>query len=127
MSEQVAQKFIQALGRLESQRDLETIVATFAEGAEVGNVLTPEQFKGPQGAREFWDHYRKAFGEVTSTFRNVIATDGRAALEWTTEGTSVTGHPLRYDGVSILEIHGDRVTRFRAYFDPANLGRQMTD
>jgi hypothetical protein len=29
------------------------------------------------------------------------------------------------EGVSILEINGDTIARFRAYFDPGKLGRQM--
>ena len=125
MSEQIARRFIDALGRLESGRDTDPIVATFAEDCEVGNVLAPERFHGHDGARTFWTEYREAFADVRSSFRNVVAADGRAALEWTTEGTSAAGEPFRYDGVSILEVEGDRVTRFRAYFDPASLGRQL--
>lgn len=125
MSEQIARRFIDALGQLESGRDTDAIVATFADDCEVGNVLAPERFHGHDGARKFWTEYREAFADVRSSFRNVVAADGRAALEWTTEGTSAAGEPFRYDGVSILEVEGDRVTRFRAYFDPASLGRQL--
>jgi hypothetical protein len=115
MSEQIAQSFIDALARLESERDLAPIVATFADTCDVGNVLVPE----------FWTEYREAFGEVRSSFRNIVVSDGRAALEWTTEGTSPSGEPFRYDGVSILEVEEGRIARFRAYFDPASLGRQL--
>ena len=127
MSEQLAEKFIEALGRLEAERDLETISALFSEESEVGNVVSPEKFHGREGAREFWgSKYRDTFGEVRSTFRNVFATETRAALEWTTEGTAQDGTPVRYDGVSILETDGERVTRFCAYFDAGDLGRQLT-
>jgi ketosteroid isomerase-like protein len=125
MSEQVAHAFIDALGRLESERDVDPIVATFADACDVGNVLAPEQFHGRDGARRFWTEYREAFGEVRSSFRNVVVADGRAALEWTTEGTSPSGEPFRYDGVSILEMEDGHIARFRAYFDPASLGRQL--
>ncbi len=126
MSEQTAQKFIEALGRLEAERDLETIVGLFAPDCEVGNVVSPEKFHGPDGAREFWGaKYRDTFGEVRSTFRNVFAAGDRAALEWTTEGTTANGAPFNYEGVSILEIEGDTITRSRAYFDPEALGRQI--
>ncbi len=73
MSEQIADKFTEALGRLESGRDLETIAALFAENSEVGNVVAPEKFNGRDGAREFWTKYRDTFGEVHSTFRNIIS------------------------------------------------------
>jgi len=126
MSEQVARKFVEALGRLEAGRELDDIVAVFAPECEVGNVVSPEKFGGRDGAREFWGaKYRDTFGEVRSTFRNVFATENRAALEWTTEGTSSDGSPVKYDGVSILETDGELITRFRAYFDAGSLGRQI--
>ncbi|HEX8557536.1 MAG TPA: nuclear transport factor 2 family protein [Pyrinomonadaceae bacterium] len=126
MSEQVAKKFIEALGRLEAARDVETISGLFSDDSEIGNVVSPEKFAGLDGAREFWGaKYRDTFGEARSTFRNVFATEGRAALEWTTEGTAGDGSPVRYDGVSILEIEGGKITRFCAYFDAGGLGRQL--
>src|SRR5215204_5317276 len=126
MSEQIAERFIEALGKLEAGRELEELVGLFAPDAEVGNVVSPEKFRGQEGAREFWGaKYRDTFGEVRSTFRNVFAADGRAALEWTTEGTANDGAPLKYDGVSILETDGERIRRFCAYFDAGALGRQL--
>jgi ketosteroid isomerase-like protein len=62
---------------------------------------------------------------VASSFRNVIVSDGRAALEWTTTGTSAAGVPISYEGVSILEMADGKITRFRAYFDPHDLGLQI--
>ena len=127
MSEQIAKRFIEALGKLEAGRELEELVRLYAPDAEVGNVVSPEKFRGQEGAREFWGaKYRDTFGEVRSTFRNVFASEDRAALEWTTEGTANDGTPLKYDGVSILETDGERVTRFCAYFDAGALGRQLT-
>ncbi len=125
MAERVAEKFIEALKALEESRDLEQIVALHAESADVGNVVAPEKFHGRDGAREFWTKYRDTFGEVNSTFRNRIITENRAALEWTTEGTSSGGEPINYEGVSILEIEGEQITRFRAYFNAGALGQQI--
>ncbi len=90
-------------------------------------MLVPERSSGKDGARRFWTDYRGVLGEVRSTCRNVIATDGRAALELTTDGTSTDDKPFRYEGVSVLELEDDLITRFRAYFDTAALGRQITD
>jgi len=125
MSQQIADKFIEALHKLEESRELETITGVFAEDSEVGNVVAPEKFNGQNGAREFWTKYRDTFGEVHSTFRNIIITGNRAALEWTTEGTTSGGAPVKYEGVSILEIEDGAITRFRAYFDAGDLGRQV--
>ena len=121
----VTQQFIDALAALERKRNAKRITALFGPESEIGNIVSPRQFSGVEGARTFWEAYRDTFGEVASTFRNVIVSDGRAALEWTTTGTSSAGAPIAYEGVSILEMADTKITRFRAYFDAHDLGRQM--
>ena len=121
----LAEQFTDALSRLEQKRDVEPMTALFAENADVGNVIAPEKFHGPEGARDFWTKYRNTFDTLRSTFRNRILSDGRIALEWTTEGTSGDGNRVEYDGVSILETDGEKITRFRAYFDAGSLAKQM--
>jgi hypothetical protein len=100
--------------------DVEALVEIHAEDCEVGNVSVSKSFRGHVGLREFWTEYRKTFGEMKSTFRNVIATGEGAALEWTTEGTS-DGDSVSYNGVSILGVEGGKVRRFMAYFDSRRL------
>lgn len=127
MSKQVADKFIEALWRLEEDRDVEALVEVHTEDCDVGNVAVPKNFSGHEGLREFWRSYRKTFGEMKSEFRNVFADDGgHAALEWTTTGDA-GGGSVSYEGVSILEIEGDKVSRFYAYFDPRSLTEQVID
>ncbi len=126
MSKEVADDFVEALRKLEEDRDVEPLVEIHAEDCEVGNVSVSEIFRGHEGLREFWTEYRKTFGEMKSTFRNVFAAGDVAALEWTTEGTS-NGNTVTYDGVSILEIEGGKVRRFMAYFDPRALTPQVVD
>lgn len=126
MSKEVADRFVEALRRLEEDRDVEPLAEIHTEDCEVGNVSVPETFDSQEGLRKFWTEYRKTFGEMKSEFRNVFATEERAALEWTTEGIS-NGDSVSYDGVSILEIEGDKVRRFMAYFDTRNLRHQVVD
>jgi hypothetical protein len=126
MSKEVADYFIEALWKLEEERNVEALVEIHAEDCEVGNVSVSEMFRGHDGLREFWTEYRKTIGEMQSTFRNVFATEEGAALEWTTEGTS-NGETVSYDGVSILEIEGGKVRRFIAYFDPRALTPQVVN
>ena len=126
MSKEVADDFIEALRKLEEDRDVEALVEIHTEDCEVGNASTKEKFRGHEGLREFWTEYRKTFAEMKSTFRNVFATGEGAALEWTTEGTS-DGEDVSYDGVSILEIEDDKVSRFMAYFDTRRLSHQVVD
>lgn len=122
MAENTAKNFIDALRKLESDRDLETICGLFSDNANIGNVVTGED---KLGVKEFWQHYRDNFDTVSSSFKNEIVADGTAALEWTTTGTNSEGSEFEYDGVSVLEIENDKITRFHAYFDPNKLGKQI--
>ncbi len=125
MPDTLSQRFIDALTVLESSRDPEPLVSLFAADAEVGNVIAPEKFHGTEGARDFWTKYRDTFQTLQSTFRNQVEQGDRIVLEWSTQGTSAQGAPIEYDGVSLLELENGKVSRFRAYFDPAALGRQL--
>jgi hypothetical protein len=126
MAHEIAEKFIEALRELEENRDVEKIAALFAETAEVNNVVTIDN-SHDLSPREFWQKYRDNFGEVSSEFSNKIYGETSAALEWTTTGTGVGGEEVEYEGVSILEFEGDKITRFFAYFNPGKLCRQMTE
>jgi steroid delta-isomerase-like uncharacterized protein len=125
MSQEVADRFVEALRKLEEDRDVEALVEIHAEDCDVGNVAVPRTFSGHEGLREFWTSYRDTFGDMKSEFRNVFADeDGHAALEWNTTG-SANGNEVSYDGVSLLEIEDGKVTRFRAYFDPRTVNDQV--
>ena len=126
MSQEVADRFVDALHKLEEDRDVETLVEIHTEDCDVGNVAVPKTFSGHEGLREFWTSYRDTFGNMRSEFRNVFADDaGHAALEWNTSGDA-NGNDVSYDGVSLLEIEGGKVNRFRAYFfDPRKVNEQV--
>lgn len=125
MSKQVADKFVEALWKLEEDRDVEELVEIHAEDCTTGNVAVPQTFDGHEGLREFWTNYRNTFDDMKSEFHNVFADgDGHAALEWTTEG-SANDNTVSYQGVSILEIEDGKVKRFMAYFDPRSLTEQV--
>lgn len=123
----MARQFIAALGKLEEGRSADGLVALHGDEAEVGNVNVPEKFHGQEGARQFWSEYRETFETLRSEFRNVIEGEERVALEWTTTGRSGTGKEIAYDGVSIIEYRDGKIARFRAYFDPSALGRQIAE
>lgn len=127
MSEQIAKKFIEALNELESGKNADNIAALFADDSKIGNSTLTESFSGTDGAQKFWTSYRKTFGEVKSTFKNKVISDNVSALEWTTTGTGTDGNEINYDGVSIIESDGDKITRFFAYFNPSELGHQIVE
>lgn len=126
-SEQLTQRFIAALGQLEQGGRVEDLVTLYREDAAVGNVLEDRPLLGRDGARSFWTMYRHTFKTVTSSFRNVLVGDGRAALEWSCQGTFREGQPVSYGGVTILEFKDGAIARSWAYFDAASLGAQLAE
>lgn len=122
MSTDFADRFVDALWTLEHDREVDPLVSLFGPDSTCGNDVTEREFSGPDGAREFWSDYRALFGELHSEFRNRIADEGHAALEWVTKGTmGVDGSPFSYEGVSIIEHDGEQISRFRAFFNPRDL------
>jgi steroid delta-isomerase-like uncharacterized protein len=125
MSKEVAEKFVEALWKLEEERDVEALVEIHTDDCDVGNVAMSRTFSGHDGLREFWTSYRNTFGDMKSEFRNVFADDaGHAALEWNTTGKA-NGNEVSYEGVSLLETENGKVNRFRAYFDPRTVNEQV--
>lgn len=124
MAHETAEKFVEALHELEANKNVGQIASLFADDAEINNVVTIEN-SHDLNATEFWTKYRDNFGEVSSNFSNKIYGDNNAALEWTTTGTNTDGGEIEYEGVSILEIEDNKITRFFAYFNPAKLGNQL--
>lgn len=72
-----------------------------------------------QDARSFWQVYLEQFNEIRSDFSHGIVCDNAAALEWRSRGVLRDGAPVEYSGISILEIDGDTISAFRAYYDSA--------
>lgn len=119
MASEIAEKFMQTLQQIEEKKNVESLVSLFTEDAELSNLATPVPLQGKNGARQFWQKYLSVFQQIHSKFTNVVESDGSAVLEWISEGTLTTGEPLKYQGVSIIEIVDGKVQRFRTYYDSA--------
>ncbi|MCY1018400.1 nuclear transport factor 2 family protein [Pyxidicoccus sp. MSG2] len=126
MAMERAQRFVDALLKLEEHGDLDGLVSLFSDDAQVSNAASARVFRGQDGARQFWKEYKGTLGQVRSTFRNMIEAGDRVALEWETQGTAHNGSAVSYEGVSIIEWDGDVIRRFYAYFDPHALGQELS-
>jgi rubrerythrin/ketosteroid isomerase-like protein len=111
------QQFIEALRELEETHDLERMVSLFDEESEVSNPMDAAPHRGQEGARRFWRTYRDSFEEIHSDFSRIVESDDAAMLEWTSRGVLRGDRPIDYSGVSVLELRGGKVRRFRTYFD----------
>jgi ketosteroid isomerase-like protein len=126
MAMERAQRFVEALTRLEETGEVDALLALFSDDAEVSNVVSHRTFHGQDGARQFWTEYKGMLRQVKSTFRNMIESADRVALEWESSGTAHNGAAVDYEGVSIIEWDGDHISRFYAYFDPRLLGQELS-
>jgi ketosteroid isomerase-like protein len=115
-----AEKFSQALHKLEQSGDAEDLVAQFAPDAE---LRRPEldRAQGPTAdAEKFWRSYQEQFSEISTDFTDIAEADDLAVLEWTSRATLAAGRSIEYAGVSLLRFgEDDRVTRFSTYYDTA--------
>ncbi len=115
-----AETFMSTLQQIEESRDPEALVALFGDDAELLNLALTEPMKGTEGARKFWTNYLTAFEKIRSTFHHHLQTDTEAVLEWVSEGIIAgSGEPFNYRGISVVEYKGDKVSRFRTYYDSA--------
>jgi ketosteroid isomerase-like protein len=122
MAKPTANEFVAALRQVEEAGNVEAMVALYAEDARLSNPTDQKPHEGPEGARTFWTAYRKSFEHIHSRFHVIAETDAAATLEWTSECRTAAGVETHYDGVSVYEARDGRITRFVAYFDPADLG-----
>jgi hypothetical protein len=120
-----ASRFVHALQQLEETRNIDdSMLGLFDEGCEVSNVAV-RPLSGRQGARRFWHDYLSTFSEVHTRFTRQFETDGKCYLEWISEGVLPNGHPIKYEGITVLEWDGDHIRRFKAYHDSAAFLRNL--
>ena len=116
-----AQRFADALQQLEHDRDVEAFVAqVFAGDPELyrRELAHKPVEKGRDGATRFWRQYLGQFDEIRSTFHRVVEGAQLGVLEWVGEGVLKGGHPVRYEGVSIIDVDDTgAVTRFATWYD----------
>ncbi len=118
MPKTVTQQFMQALQQAEQSKDPAPILALYAEDSTSQN-LTPHVHKGMDGARQFWQRYLDDFREIRSEFFHQTDDDESGVMEWTSKGKLKNGRPIEYPGVSIIEVEGGKVKKFRTYYDSA--------
>jgi ketosteroid isomerase-like protein len=115
----LTEEFMRALQHFEATGELAALLAMFAEDAEALNLGRTEPARGADQVAGFWRDYRSTFRTIRSEFTHVIEGKDGAVLEWVSRGTLLNGDPVEYKGVTVLETNGDRVRRFRTYYDSA--------
>ena len=123
--DELTKQFTSALEQLHREQNVEPLVELFADDATLSKAGMPHDAHGKDGARTFWEQYRKIFGDIEATFHHTATGDGISYLEWTSSGTLADGTDFGYDGVSVLETGGSNgsdgsaIESFRTYYDTA--------
>lgn len=119
----VARRFVDALREIEEHGEVEDMAGLGTEHTRWWSTGVDRDNHGPDGARRFWEAYRRSFGEITSEFTTVTEGSDRVVLEWTGHGRHHNGRPVRYAGATVLELSGSTEDRqldgVRLYFDTA--------
>ncbi len=121
MAKPTADEFIAALRQVEDAGNVDALAALYADDSQTSNPEAREPQRGVEGARRFWEAYRKSFGTIHSRFHSILESEDKAMLEWTSDCETAAGVRTSYDGVSVFETANGKITRFTAYFDPAEL------
>lgn len=116
-------EFMKRLQEFEITRDVSSLASLFSQDAELSNLTRSNthtrQEEVSRSPRDFWRRYRASFDHVSSHFTHIIGDGDSASLEWSAQGALPGGMPIEYCGVSVLELEGDLIRRFRAYYDSA--------
>lgn len=111
-------RFIHALQELESSKETKGMLELFSETCEISNIaIKPLHRK--QGVLRFWQDYLGTFKEVHTEFKSVTETEGKAFLQWVSQGLFHSGRSATYEGLTLLEWEGEAIVRFKAYHDSA--------
>jgi ketosteroid isomerase-like protein len=119
MASAIAQTFMETLQQTESSGDVEPLVALFTENAELSNLAMDDPVQGRDKIRHFWKNYLSVFDRIQSRFTHVTEGNSTIVLEWVSEGALASGEPMKYQGISVLEMADQQVQRFRTYYDSA--------
>ena len=112
-------RFKESILKMEADRDVQPLVALFADHAKLDAPARHEPLIGCDGATEFWTEYLESFKSVRSRFTREHILGDTAVLEWQSSGTLLTGRPIEYRGVSIVRFKEQKIESFTAYYDSA--------
>jgi hypothetical protein len=106
------------------------MVELFSKDTRLVNAaltLMGDERIGHDGIRQFWSEYRSTFGTARLDFHQVTINEQAAGLFWTTKGTTNDGHPIAYDGASLLVFDQNGLIRmFRGYYDTRQFTKTAT-
>lgn len=121
----VAQKWIDGW----NSKDPEVLVAAFTPDGIYEDVTFGIKKKGSAELRELHKFFHDAVGGLYVKPIASHVANGHGTIEWMFGGTDVgvykTGKPFEVQGVSVIEVRADRISRNLDYYDAATIMKQV--
>ena len=125
--------FVQRLMTAWNSHELEQVLPYYALEYEGTDIGYPEPQYGIEGIRNLLIGYWNAFPDLEFTLQGTIVESDSIALTWIAQGTHhgpilnipPTGHRVRINGVSILQIRNGLVLRAQHIWDLAGMLRSL--
>lgn len=129
-TEEIARRYFDAV----TARDVDAMVACWAPGG-VDRLTGEEDLDVPDGLRRWFGELFAAFPDFTFEVLSTTTEADRCAVQWRATGTftgpgrfnGLTGNGARVDveGCDVVEVRDDKVAANSAYFNAAQLARQL--
>ena len=117
ISDDRARTFADGLQTFEKDGDVAAFAALFADDAVTQRFDARGERRGE--VEQFWQEYRDQFESISTTFYAVVEGGDRFALEWASDAKLVDGRPLKYRGVTIIDLDGEKISKLETYYDSA--------
>lgn len=116
---EVAESYWQA----EMSRDLDAILAHYAEDAE---LMVPELglLVGHAAISRFYGPSIERFPKLSVEIGRVIEVGSAGAIEWSSVHTDHRGNAYPCTGVNVVDVAGDKLQRVHVYYDPTIFSSQ---
>ena len=96
-------------------------------------ALARELFERPEAVERFVSQFLTSFGDLQHTVEEMIAEEERVAVRFSASGThtgqwmqfAATGRSIRYTGVTIAHIAGNKIIEHHTWWDKAGLIEQV--
>lgn len=96
-------------------------------------ALAAEIFTRPEGVERFVSQFLLSFPDLQHTVEAMIAEGDQVAVRFSAQGThtgqwmdfAATGKSIRYSGVTLAQIAGDRIIEHHTWWDKASLIEQV--
>ena len=96
-------------------------------------AVAAEIFSQPEGVERFVKEFLLSFPDLQHSVETMIAEGDQVAVRFTAQGThrgpwknfAPTGKSIRYTGVTLARISGDKIVEHQTWWDKASLMEQI--